>query len=134
MTAVTLGARQMYRQSYSHSNAKWRTTRLPTELLQQLQRVTRCDQELFEASARRLQRHIASAPRDESGRDFAARLQALLSLQRDTWDRTQGMVWASGSRCSEPGVYAAHRYDPVCNRSWGRLLAGADRRRRQDGP
>ena len=125
-TAETLGARQMYRQSYSRSNAKWRTTRLPGGLLQQLQHVTRCDQELFDASARRLQRHIASAPRDEAGRDFASRLQALLSQKQDTWDRTQGMVWASGSRCSQPGVYAAHRYDPVCNRSWGRLLAGAD--------
>ena len=126
VTAVTLGARQMYRQSYSRSNAKWRTTRLPGGLLQQLQHVTRCDQELFDASARRLQRHIASAPRDEAGRDFASRLQALLSQKQDTWDRTQGMVWASGSRCSQSGVYAAHRYDPVCNRSWGRLLAGAD--------
>ena len=124
-TAKTLGARAMYRQSYSRSNAKWRTKHLPGGLLQQLQHVTRCDQELFDASARRLQRHIASVPSDTNGRDFHSRLQALLSQKQDRWGRAHGMAWASGPRCSQPGVYTLLRYDPVCNRSWGHLLAGA---------
>ena len=126
-TATMLGAPRMSRrQSYARSDTKqWRAPNLPSDLAQQLRQVTRCDQAVFDVMAQRLRERIASVPRDASGRTFNARLRALHSRREEAWDRTHGMVWVTGSRCSQPGSFTTRRYDPVCNRSWLRPRAVA---------
>lgn len=124
-TAVTLGARQMYRQSYSWSRKKWLLPNLPAPLVAKLRNVTMCDKALFEASKRRLSDRIKAAPRDDSGRRFRARLRELLARPQQEWDWTHGMAWTQGALCThqQPALYTTARYDPVCNRSW--VMPGA---------
>lgn len=124
-TATTLGARQMYRQSYSWSRRKWLLPNLQkanAPLVARLRNVTRCDQRLFDASAARLRDMIEAAPSDERGRPFGDRLRELLSRPQEEWEWTRGMAWTAGALCTravqQPALYTTVRYDPVCNRSW----------------
>ena len=111
-TAAMLGVRPMHRQSYSRRHSKWRESNLATNLVQQLQKVTRCDESLFAAFASRLQQRIGAR-----GSSFGLRLRALLSQRAEQWDHEHIVQWAPGSRCSQSGMYTVSRYDPVCNRS-----------------